>query len=367
MHVAMVNLTGGGMSGGYRKYLSSLVPRLRRDEKLGLDVYVPPSLVEPLAVEGLGGLLSWPDDDERHGFPKLRAELRARAPDVVFVPTARFLECGRPCVVMVRNMEPLARPLAGNTLRAWLRNLARAWVARSACRRAARVIAVSQHVADFLASRWGLARESVGVVHHGVDPAPPVTTRPPVLAAVEPGRFLFAAGSLRPARGLEDAILALRHLGPEPPLLIVAGEPDADSLPYARRLRRLAEREGVAGRVVWTGALDRAGMDWAYAHCAAFVMTSRSEACPNTVLEAMSHGCLSVSVERAPMTELLADAATYYDEGDAHDLARRSMVLLGLGSPERAQVSARTRGRAAEFTWDRTAERTQAELEKAVW
>lgn len=364
MHVAMVNPTGGRLSGGYRKYLLSVVPRLR--QLLRLDVYVPPALVPELAAAGLGELRTWTAGDERTGFAHLRKELRARAPDVVFVPTARFLDCGRPCVVMVRNMEPLDRPLAGNTVHAGLRNLARAWVARRACGRASRVIAVSQHVADFLASRWGLEAGKVGVVHHGVDPAPPATARPPGLAGLESGRFLFTAGSLRPARGLEDAILALRRLGPDAPPLVIAGQPDPDSLPYEKRLRRLAEREGVAGRVVWAGGLDREGMDWAYAHSAAFVMTSRSEACPNTALEAMSHGCPSVSVERAPMTELFADAAIYYDEGDAHGLARRSAILLGLGPRERAQVSERARGRAAEFAWERTAERVQVELEKAI-
>src|SRR5262249_59993443 len=104
-------------------------------------------------------------------------------------PTARFLDCGRPCVVMVRNMEPLERPFGGNTLRAGLRNLARAWTARRACRRATRVIAVSRHVADFLTSRWGLPPSKVGVVYHGVDPAPATTGRPSVLAGLEPGRF----------------------------------------------------------------------------------------------------------------------------------------------------------------------------------
>lgn len=366
MHVAMVNLTGGGMSGGYRKYLLSLVPRLRRDEKLRLDVYVPPSLVEPLASEGLDGLLSWAGGDDRQGFPRLREELRRRAPDVVFVPTARFLDCGRPCVVMVRNMEPLERPLAGNTVRAGLRNLARGWIARRACRRATRVIAVSRHVADFLTSRWGLEARKVGVVHHGVDPAPAATARPPALIGLEPGHFLFTAGSLRPARGVEDAIRALRHLGPDAPPLVVAGQPDPDSLPYARHLRRLANRAGIAGRIIWAGGLDRASMDWSYANCAVFVMTSRSEACPNTVLEAMSYGCLSVSVQRAPMPEMFVDTAAYYGEGDAPRLARQIADLLGLGGRERTELSDSARRQAAEFTWERTADHTRAELEKAA-
>jgi glycosyltransferase involved in cell wall biosynthesis len=364
MHVAMVNLTSGGMSRGYRKYLTSLVPLLRQDPALRLDVYVPPSLLGPLAAEGLGDLLAWPEGDERRGFAHLRQELRGRGPDVVFIPTARFIDTGRPCVVMVRNMEPLERPFGGNTLAAGLRNLARARTARRACRRATRVIAVSQHVADFLARRWGLDPRKIGVVYHGVDPAPhPLPSdRPEALASVEVGRFLFAAGSIRPARGLEDVIRALRLLGPGAPPLAIAGRPDPDSRPYARRLLHLAEREGVAEQIVWAGGLDRVAMDWAYAHCACFLMTSRSEACPNTVLEAMSHGCLSISVERPPMTELFADTATYYREADAAGLAQRLTGLLRLSLSERAARSQQTRDRASRFTWQSTAQRTRTEL-----
>jgi alpha-1,3-rhamnosyl/mannosyltransferase len=364
----MVNLTGGGMSGGYRKYLTSLVPLLRQDPTLRLDVYIPPSLVDPLAAEGLGDVLTWPDGDERRSFLRLRQDLRERAPDVIFVPTARFIDTGRPCVVMVRNMEPLERPFRGNTLAAGLRNLARAWTARRACRRATRVIAVSQHVADFLTSRWGLDPGKVGVVYHGVDPAPrpDPSDRPQALATVESGRFLFTAGSIRPARGLEDAIRALRLLGPGAPTLVVAGNPDPDSRPYARRLRRLAESEGVAGRVVWAGGLDRAGMDWAYAHCAVFVMTSRSEACPNTILEAMSHGCLSVSAKRPPMTELFADATQYYREADATGLARAIAQLLAVVGRDRPELSERACLRAGEFRWERSAEGARTELAKAL-
>ena len=56
----------------------------------------------------------------------------ALAPDVVFFPTARLIECGgAPTVVMVRNMEPLTVPFGGNTWREGFRNIARARVARA--------------------------------------------------------------------------------------------------------------------------------------------------------------------------------------------------------------------------------------------
>src|SRR5205085_10635944 len=135
-------------------------------------------------------------------------ELARLAPDVVFFPTARLVDCGRvPTVVMVRNMEPLTVPFGGNSWRESLRNLVRARAARRACERATRVIAVSDFVRWFVTGRWGLPASRVGRVYHGVTPPDPASEMvPPSLRSVN--RFVFTAGSIRPARGLEDLIRA---------------------------------------------------------------------------------------------------------------------------------------------------------------
>ena len=84
-------------------------------------------------------------------------------------------------VVMVRNMEPLEVPFAGNTWVEGLRNVARAWEARRACRHATRVIAVSDHVRRFIISKWHIDEDRIGTVYHGVDgggPSARPDTRP---------------------------------------------------------------------------------------------------------------------------------------------------------------------------------------------
>lgn len=367
MRLALACLSRESLSGGFRKYLQSLLPRLRQDPRLStLEVFVPPAVVADLRADGLGDLRTWAEDDPRKGFPRLRTEIAALSPDVVFVPSAWHIECGRPSVVMVRNMEPFEQPWRGHTIRAGLTNLARAWVARRACRRAARVIAVSHHVERTLVGKWGLDPSRVGVVYHGVDVPSSGGPRPPSLAAIPDRGFLFTAGSLRPARGLEDVIDALGLLGERAPVLVIAGKTDPDTAAHLGRLQARAVARGIASRVVWAGGLGRSEMDWCFEHCAAFVMTSRTEACPNTVLEAMSHGCLSISIDRPPMTELYGASAVYYRAGDARDLA--AWIEAVLRRPEEAVVESRSiaRERAAQFPWSLTAERTIDELEKAA-
>ena len=161
MRIAVVNLTSGGLSGGYRKYLARLMPLLASDPRVhALSVFVPEGAAA--GIERGIDVRTWPKHAGRR-FPSLVRDVVAGAPDVVFVPTARHAEFGNiPVVTMVRNMEPLTVPFGGNTWAEGMKNVARAWEARRACRRAARVIAVSEHVRDFIVSRWQIDRDRVG-------------------------------------------------------------------------------------------------------------------------------------------------------------------------------------------------------------
>jgi len=366
VRIAVVNLTQGGLSGGYWKYLENMAPLMRDDPRVErLDVFMPPGSQWPEVGEL--ATYTWPAEDARLGYTRLKAQLRRLAPDVVFIPTARWLDCGRvPTVIMVRNMEPLSVPFGGNSVLEGCKNLARAWAAREACRRATRVIAVSQHVHDFLAIRWKISRDKIGLVYHGIE-APPgrlQAIEPPVLRGAELRRFIFTAGSIRPARGLEDLIGAMAVLAAdgEALTLVIGGRPDPGSQSYMLKMQRLAGERRVSERIVWAGQLNALEMSWCFDNCAAFVTTSRAEACPNTALEAMSHGCAVVSTRQPPMPEFFGESAWYYHPRDARDLAEQIKLALG-ASPEQLEARrAAARARARDFTWRETATATIEQL-----
>jgi glycosyltransferase involved in cell wall biosynthesis len=357
MRLAVVNLTAGGLSGGYRKYLSKLMPLLAGDPRVSaLSVFVPESAA--WKVDRGIDVRTWPRSSAGRSILDAVADT---SPDVVFVPTARYTPFGHvPVVTMVRNMEPLTVPFDGNTWSESVKNVARAWEARRACRRATRVIAVSEHVREFIVSRWGIDQDRIGTVYHGVDdPGPDVTPIRP-----SEGRTLFTAGSIRPARGIEDVLRALPLLESDVRLLI-AGQVDAGCEGYADRLRRLCDDLDIASRVTFAGQLDAANMSAAFHTCSAFVMTSRAEACPNTALEAMSCGCAIVSVDRAPMPEFLGEAALYYRVAETRALAKQLRQLMT--SPEEQDTLRHAaRRRAARFTWGATRDSTIKELERAL-
>jgi glycosyltransferase involved in cell wall biosynthesis len=358
----MVNLTSGGISGGYQKYVERLIPRLRSHPDVErLDVFAP----RPLAV---GDDRSWPAHDALGGYRALSAQIRTLGPDVVFIPTGRWFDTGGiPTVVMVRNMEPLEVPFGGNTWREGARNVLRAYAARRACRRADRVIAVSEHVRDFLQSHWHVDARRVGVVSHGIDaPSESEPPKPESLRVLGEHPFLFTAGSIRPARGVEDVILALADDKESDRRLVVAGRVDGGAEAYDHRLRQLADNRHVAHRIIRPGHLSPAEMSWCFRNAELVVMTSRAEACPNIALEAMSHGALTVSGDNAPMPEFFGHAARYYRPGDSVSLADAIRETLALPLTEKDALRSRARQRAAAFDWNTTAERTVQELRKAM-
>jgi glycosyltransferase involved in cell wall biosynthesis len=359
MRLTVVNLTSGGMSGGYRKYLSRLMPLLANDSRVSdLSVFVPEAAARDMDCRT--DVWTFQTKDTIGRATLIRGVIDRR-PDVVFVPTARYARFENiPVVAMVRNMEPLTVPFDGNSWAEGLKNLARAWEARRACRRATRVIAVSEHVRKFIVSRWQIDEGRIGMVYHGVDERAATPSDDHVISA----GTLFTAGSIRPARGLEDILRVLPMLDANVRLTI-AGRVDAGCTGYADRLHRLCAELGVTSRVTFAGQLNSAAMSAAFQKCSAFVMTSRAEACPNTALEAMSCGCAVVSVDRAPMPEFFGDAALYYPIAETGVLTKQIRTILS-SSAEQNRLRQAARRRAARFSWEATRDNTIKELERAL-
>jgi len=373
MKVAIVNLTGGGLSYGYINYLSEVLPRMLRHPRVSqIYVYVPPGFSQYFA-----GML--PSECLRQfegGFQerrRLRLDIGRISPDVVFLPGNQWMNLGRiPSVAMIQSMLPMVMPFGGNGWLDLVKNLVRARLTRIACERANRVIAISNYVKEFLMHNWHNAPTRIGMVYHGVNP-PPVADPLKIPGNVPrkwSGKFLFTAGSMHPYRGLDDVIKALAILasqGVHPPLVVAGGvDLDRTQLPYLKRMKNLAEKLGVNPQIIWTGHLNADEMSWCYSHCRLFLMTSRVEACPNIALEAMSHGAFCLSADNPPLPEFFQAAAIYYRPKSAAALAQTISATLTYSEEAAGLLRTQAGKRAGDFTWEKTVERTVHELELAI-
>jgi hypothetical protein len=137
MKVAIINITGGGMSGGYRKYLQNLIPRLAS------HVHVESMLcASPASLNVQDWIDSFPDVKIVNCQPfhflhynidhELNLELERFSPDVIFLPLERYLRFKKiPTVNMVRNMGPMVA-IDGNPFYEKIRNKVQMILARNA-------------------------------------------------------------------------------------------------------------------------------------------------------------------------------------------------------------------------------------------
>lgn len=379
MKVAVVNITGGGISGGYRKYLANVIPRMATDDRItAILCATPESLIAHQWIEGHAKIEFI--DSGRFKFMRhkpadgLRRALERFKPDVLFVPVERHVEFGDiPKVIMVQNMLSLAGESKGYPITEKMRHIAQSIESWKALRNATRVIAISDFVRGFLVDKAGMPAEKVAMIYYGCD----VQTvdkikkyeQPEKLTEVIKHGFIFTAGSIFPARGLEDLIQSaqiLKARGVDFGRIVIAGELPKVMSSYYRKLKIFIEKQKLSGDIIWAGRLNQLEMGWCYANCKLFVMPSRIESFGIVGTEAMAHGCISIAADNPCLPEIFFDAAMFYQPKNANMLADRISEAIGFSEQKCENMKEKAIERAKQFSWDLAADKTITVLRQAV-
>jgi glycosyltransferase involved in cell wall biosynthesis len=162
-------------------------------------------------------------------------------------------------------------------------------------RRLAAHVAVGTGVARTIEELAGVARGSMVTIHNGV-PIPPLPWRD-----ADPSDELTVAtvARLDRAKGVDVLVRAVARL--ERARLLVFGDGEERGA-----LRALGDELGLGDRLVLAGWCDDA-MGEAAEHADVFVLPSRLEAFPLTVLEAMAHGIPVVATDVGSTAEAIVD------------------------------------------------------------
>lgn len=371
LRLAIINLTGGGISGGHKKYLQNMLPRLVENpgissvlcaspESVGAQDWLP--IIPEISYVNCEPFLPF-----RHKPDAvLRKALDVFRPDLLFIPVERYINYnGLPVVTMLQNMAPLAGAKTGFGIKEVFMALARNYEARVALRKSAAIIVPTKYVENVVL-REGLApKGKIVPIHYGNNVVSASAARPTI---VPNGRFILTAGSLEAYRGLEDLIQALPQIQAKVPgiKVVVAGGARSATIGYLENLKTLAKNLGIAKDIFWLGNVSEAELSWWYSNCAVFALTSRMESFCFVALEALAHGCVVVSTESACLPEILGEAATYYKAGAPLSLAAAILAAICMDDHTRASRVVAATSRANSFSWDDAATATLAVFEKAL-
>ncbi|MGQ9890076.1 MAG: glycosyltransferase family 4 protein [Aggregatilineales bacterium] len=296
-------------------------------------------------------------------FPRLWTHARFAAalshdrPDVTFVPAHTLpLWFPGPAVVTVHDLGYRYFPEAHPAHQRLYLDL----TTRHSARRAAVVLADSGATAQDLSLFYGTPPAKIRVVYPGVDP-PPVGD----LAAVRakyglPERYFLFLGTLQPRKNIAVIVQSYQRWRSAHP-------DDSAGLVLAGAKGWLYDDTWASGLpgVHLTGYVDDADRGALYARALALVFPSLYEGFGFPVIEAMHCGAPVIAANTSSLPELVGDAGLLVDPLDVDAIAAK-LARLAANPDLRADLAAKGRARAAQFTWERAAARALRALEDAA-
>ena len=218
--------------------------------------------------------------------------------------------------------------------------------AREAARRADAIVAVSRFTAGQVEELLGVEPGRIHVVPHGA--------RPLALPdGVARQQAILCVGALQRRKNTLALVRAFERL-PCGWRLILAGSQGFD---YAETIRPAIEASPRRADIELPGWVDDVALARLYARASVFAFPSLDEGFGIPVLEAMAAGIPVLASNTSSLPEVCADAALLVDPRSEEAIAS-GLVRLIEDSSLRADLIARGRQRAGEFTWEQCARRT---------
>ena len=290
-----------------------------------------------------------------------RAARRERF-DALLFPSLHtwFPSHGTPTVVgmhdtIADDLPELAFPSRGDRARWRLKQ-------RLAVRSARKLFAVSEASQTAVATRFGLAPDSIPIVPEAPDPVfspRPLEDVEAVRNAVgAPPHYILFVGGISPHKnvtGLVEAYASVRGRLPSPPALILLGALDDEVYASAASdVRARIKGLGLNGHVLLPGFVSDESLARLYSGASLLVNASLGEGFGLPAVEAAACGAPLVLSDLPAHRESMGDAAVYVGPGDDKALADALVRVLS-DDVLRTELALRARNRVAHLTWDAAA------------
>jgi glycosyltransferase involved in cell wall biosynthesis len=272
------------------------------------------------------------------------------------------LLCPVPSVVTIHDLSAFLFP---QTFRR-VNRVYTQWAIRVACRRATRILAVSEATKSELVRWLGVAPERVVVTYDACEerfaPSDPAAIEAFRRRAGLPERFILFVSTLEPRKNVPTLLDAYARIAASTDApLIIGGSKGWLYEPIFAKVEAL----GLSDRVRFVGFIDGADLPLWYAAATVFTLPSLYEGFGMPLLEAMACGTPVVTTTSSSLPEVVGDAGLTVSPTDADALG--AALLRALTDADlRAEMRERGLRQARRFSWRATAEQTLATYQDAA-
>ncbi|CAA6821235.1 MAG: Alpha-D-GlcNAc alpha-1,2-L-rhamnosyltransferase (EC [uncultured Thiotrichaceae bacterium] len=170
--------------------------------------------------------------------------------------------------------------------------------------------AVSKNLKYYYEEKY---KKSVTYIPSGISPKKPLSASKILRHGVKKSEYFLYVGRLSQEKNIEELISAYIGLEDTPVKLIIVGKERPEDTDYVTKLKTLA---GSNKNILFVGpAYDDELVEW-YSNALAYILPSRIEGLPITLLEAMSFSCCCIASDIPANTEALDNKGLTYPLND---------------------------------------------------
>ena len=223
--------------------------------------------------------------------------------------------------------------------------------------RADRVIAVSDFVGEYLREVFGVPREKIDVIYHGIDSSFQMYSAERILPVLKkfnlPGNYVLCVGNVTPVKNHLTAVRALANEKNRTDVhLVIAGD---TGNPYAKSVLKEVQTHGLTQRVSFLGFVERTDLIALMSGAKLLLFPSLTEGCPVTMLEALKCGLPIVASKRGGLWDVGKDCCLFVeDPTDDKSFSEHMMHILHSDSL-REGMRQNALSKAREFSWEQAA------------
>ncbi len=266
-----------------------------------------------------------------------------------------------PAVVTVYDLSFVHYPHSFPALQQWYLR----WQTAQACRRARRVIVISQSGGQDVQRFFGVPPQRIDVISPGIDEmyAPP---EPQAIAAFRqrrqlPQQFVLHVGTLQPRKNIPLLLEAFARLPLSQVHLVLVG---GKGWMYEEIFARVTAL-GLQERVHFAGYVPDAELPLWYGAAALLALPSLYEGFGLPLVEAMACGCPVLAANVSSLPEAVGEAGLLLPPDDAQAWAEGMTAVLQ-DAALRATMVANGLVQAGQFSWERAGVETAVSYQRAL-